>query len=409
MALRLRGLFGVSPVCHYLKMGRKMKAALLVLYLFCGSWGFAYETDQYSVPPGPLADIGEDLSKFVYDRLQQGVQEINRDLEQLPNQILKLETEIAKYPEMPAYDPDPQNSIKQRYQKDLRELEDLKNKLSFLKTERGLVTYLHSKYSATITWNEQRDGVFGVGLAYMQYPENKKNSQPVLYSQNQFKTIYSLAGFHRLISPSYFVFASTMKAYGIQMGVDKFGHFLNQGYEYYEKYQSDLLTQSSPLMALKTVVEWGVSTEDGLFGMIVDGVYSNADLAANFAGFIFYSNFFSDLEIEGKKYPRIFERDKNGFISWRMASENSKESLLRRFISPHFDESLNPSVLESPQRSIVRNAIRSRCHSWIQYNQMRSATQVKSLTDSLILWNGYDYGHRAENTLRIDEICRDLF
>ncbi len=386
-----------------------MKFVFLMLYIFCGSWSLAYETDQYSVPPERLADIGEDLSKFVYDRLQLGIQEINHDLEELPKQISKLETDISKYPEMPAYDPDPQNSIKQLYQKDLNELEALKVQLSLLKTEAGLVAYLHSRYSAAVTWNEQRDGVFGAGLAYVQYPGNKKNGQPILYSQNQFKTIYSLAGFHRIISPSYFVFASTMKAYGVHMGVDKFGHFLNQGYEYYEKYQNSFLLQKSPSDAMKEVLQWGGSTEDGLFGMISDGVYSNADLAANFAGFIFYSNFFNDLQVEGKRYPRFLERDKNGFVRWSENPENSHGLLLKRYITPHLDESLNPSVLEAPQRSIVRNAIRSRCQSWIQFNQMTSAAQAKALTDSLALWKGYEYGHRAENTLRIDEICGDLF
>ncbi|MBK9323289.1 MAG: hypothetical protein IPM97_10165 [Bdellovibrionaceae bacterium] len=386
-----------------------MQAILILLCLLFGAWSYAYETDQYSVPPGPLADIGEDLSKFVYDRLQLGVQEINRELVQLPKQILKLEAEIAKFREMPAYDLDSQNSFKQRYQSEMNELEELKIKLHLLQTEAGLVAYLHSKYSASITWNEQRDGVFGAGLEYTQYPENSKNGKTVLYSQSKFKTIYSLAGFHRLISPSYFVFASTMKVYGIQMGVDKFGHFLNQGYEYYERYQSARSDQLSHSAAVETVVDWGVSTEDGLFGMIVDGVYSNADLAANFAGFIFYANLFNDLTFEGKKYPRILDRDKGGSIRWNEAPENSQGILLKRFMSPHLDESLNPSVLEAPQRSIVRKAIRRRCLSWIQYNRMQSAAQVKKLTDSLSLWNGYNYGHRAEDTLRIDEICSDLF
>lgn len=386
-----------------------MRTLILLSLFLVGFNAFGYETDQYSVSPEPLADVGEDLSKFVHGRLQQGMDEINRDLTELPGKILRLEVSIKQYSESAVFESDPQSPSKIANEKERQELALLQARLNALNTEGGLIAALQAKYSGAITWNEQRDGVFGVGLSYLQYPEGRKNDRPVLYNQSQFKTIYSLAGFHRIISPSYFVFASTLNAYGVKMGVDKFGHFLNQGFEYYEKYQKLLSLQVSATKAIDETIQWGVQTEDGLFGMIVDGVYSNGDLAANFAGFVFYSNFFHDLQLEGEKFPRLLDRDKSGFLRWNRVSVNSPENLLRRFVTAHLDESLNPSVLESPQRGPVRRAIRERCREWIRAYGIGTAQELKELTDSLVRWKGYSYGHRSENAIRLEEVCADQF
>ena len=46
------------------------------------------------------------------------------------------------------------------------------------------------------------------------------------------KIIYAYAGFHRGMSASYFIHSSTMKAYGVEFGLDKLGHTFAQGQGY---------------------------------------------------------------------------------------------------------------------------------------------------------------------------------
>lgn len=350
----------------------------------------AYETDQFTVSPQPLADIGEDLSTFIHTRLKEGVDEINRLRAELPHKIEVLKTEAARAEDFA--------SAVQR----LTQAEEQERQLS---TQAGQLEYLFQKYSLAITWNDQRDGVFGIGLSYARYPNDLKNGNPVSYTPNKLNTIYSYSGFHRIISPSYFVFASTVNVFGVSMGVDKIGHLFNQGYEYAEAYEKHLKAGLSPREALRHAVTLGVEAEDGIFGMLVDGVYSNADLAANFAGFMFYRNLFHDMYFRGATHKRIIEVDQQGNLALSRSPENDSHILMKRFISEHLDESLNPNVLERLQREPVRRAIKDRCASWLKAYSSPSKKQLIATIDRTKLWFGYDYGHRSDGIILPQEEC----
>jgi hypothetical protein len=377
----------------------------LLFFIYFSSSVWAYETDQYSVSVQPLADVGEDLSYFIYQGILNGITEVNHEKKTLPGRINQLEKELAQFPKDISFGFNSDYPPLSVYKKLYAEVSELKEKQKLLQTKLGIISFIHEKYSGIITWNDQRDGVFGVGLSYVKYADDLKSGKPVIFNHSKFSTVYSYAGFHRLISPSFFVFASTIKAYDVMMGVDKFGHFINQGFQYFQMYSTAINSKKNPDLALKEMVSWGVDSEDGVFGSIVDGVYSNADLAANFAGFIFYQNMFDDLNIQGVHYPRIININAHGELVLNEVPENSSSVLLKRFMSDHFDESLNPSELERPQRFIVRKAIMNRCSDWKKYYRIDSKEAALKRTTSLKNWNGYDYGNKAENTLKIEDIC----
>lgn len=73
----------------------------------------------------------------------------------------------------------------------------------------------------------------------------------------------------------------------VAMGTDKLGHFFAQGYEYYE---ISVLQGKGD----KAAIDYGVSTEEGKFGLGTTGVFSNADLEANKAGLQFYKDLRND-------------------------------------------------------------------------------------------------------------------
>lgn len=369
------------------------------------SVSYGYETDQYSVPPQSLADIGEDLSRFIHENLRLGIQEINHDRVTLPQRIRNLEEDLSHYPPALFDDPVAEHPGKHEYQTKKNELQQMRLRYTALQSPLGIIGLLHEKYSGRITWSEQRDGVFGISLGYLPYENNLKNDKLILFNHSKFGTIYSLAGFHRVISPSYFVFASTIKVYGVMMGVDKFGHFINQGYQYLEEYKKGLASLKDSSAAYKNMIQWGVDSEDGVFGSLVDGVYSNADLAANFAGFIFYQNFFKEMKIGSEVYPAILEFKDNGDLQMSQSEFNTPANLLKRFMTHHLDESLNPSVLEYLQRYPVRKAIEKRCDSWKKYYGIYAKGELNKLTTPLKTWFGYPYGHKSENALRLQDIC----
>ncbi len=74
-----------------------------------------------------------------------------------------------------------------------------------------------------------------------------------------------------------------VKIKDICVGTDKFGHFFQQGFQYYEKARRT----GSGVAAAE---EFGRGTEIGMAGLKATGVFSNADLEANRQGLKFYDD-----------------------------------------------------------------------------------------------------------------------
>lgn len=68
---------------------------------------------------------------------------------------------------------------------------------------------------------------------------------------------------------------------GNLVGVDKIGHFFAEGWRYFEMIQYDG-------KSLHEALNWGKQRESGLFGYTTTGIFSYADLVANFNGMRFW-------------------------------------------------------------------------------------------------------------------------
>ena len=366
-----------------------MKTILLALLaLLFIQHASAYESDQHTVPKGDLADVGVDISSFIYKQTKIAVDKINRDLKELPEKIKKardvLESKEAQ--EKPF--------LKREYQKKLKEYE---TRFALIQTDQGVVASVYDELGGTFTWEDQRDGVFGLPLSIIPYPKNIKDNKEITFLPGKLKTIYSFAGFHRLISPSYFVFCSSLKMYGVYLGVDKLGHMFNQGYEYYRLYHKGLTE--------KDVVSWGQETENGMFGMVVDGVYSNGDLAANFGGFHFYENLLNQVTLGENTLLPLLKVNEDRTVDFNSETIVSPEDFLRPLITDHLNEAINPSHYEKPQRVVVKKAIKNRCEGIIRFYDIKSSQEIEEKTNALKSWYGKDYGHRSDDLLKINELC----
>lgn len=69
---------------------------------------------------------------------------------------------------------------------------------------------------------------------------------------------------------------------GHLVGLDKIGHFFAEGWKYYEMIAFD---GESP----DSAIAWGEQQEQGKYGYTTTGVYSFADLTANFNGWLFWN------------------------------------------------------------------------------------------------------------------------
>lgn len=205
----------------------------------------------------------------------------------------------------------------------------------------------------------------------------------------EFRPRVSASVFRTVLSPvpgSFLFDSPTVNIYGFYVGVDKLDHFLQQGHEYYEIATRHHGGHSSGPLATAEAVAHGVLQEHTYFGTLVSGIYSNADLAANYAGMKFYLNLRRSVRIGDELRPALLERTSQG---WRFRARES-DGLLRPFVSDHLNESLNPSRY-SLSRGSIASAIRTRCDRWKRFYSDRLKLVTRG-QDKLSTWFGETYG-----------------
>ena len=106
------------------------------------------------------------------------------------------------------------------------------------------------------------------------------------------------------------------------VGTDKIDHFWIQGYDYFRRSRQG----QQPTRA----VDWGTRTERGMWGLRTTGVFSYADLAANYDGMRFYTGLLGP--------GSVLKRDRQGCVVLDRAFDWAD------WVDWRYDEVLNPSV-----------------------------------------------------------------
>ncbi|MCY4093551.1 MAG: hypothetical protein OXG05_00330 [Gammaproteobacteria bacterium] len=121
-------------------------------------------------------------------------------------------------------------------------------------------------------------------------------------------------------------FSRTINVNGVYISTDKLGHFFSQGRKFYTRYQR----LGSVAEAAKLTARW----EGLIWGNVLSGIYSNADLVANYEGFLFYRSLFND-DVIGDQ-ASIFQCNEG-------ALDKRREFTWADHINSFWDEMLNPS------------------------------------------------------------------
>ena len=106
------------------------------------------------------------------------------------------------------------------------------------------------------------------------------------YDQTRHQNIYSNMPIWATRAAFIFGLGRTFKLNGVMVGSDKFGHFFSQGHKYYRR---ELRGEPEDLLLAK-----GAFAERWVFGQLTTGIFSNADLVANYEGWRFYQSLFDD-------------------------------------------------------------------------------------------------------------------
>ena len=316
----------------------------------------AFETDQFNLPPVPLADIGDEVSQFTAENIRAAIIKINKQIE--------VEQKCSSQDGASSRNCLTKNTERLAY---LRSDEAVAREV-FKRLGYGLLVYAKAG-----SWMDS----------------HRFLAQPARYKTGYRRSIYSS------LPTNYFTISPTVNLYGTSLGTDKIAHFFQQGYTYYRIHKRATSKGHSESEALAKAVGWGRFTEYTYYGTLVGGVFSNADLAANYAGMKFYEGLTKSIKLGGSvRPPTLILKDG----SWAMNEEVTARTLLKPFISDHLNEALNPSVFAPGLRSSVRGVVRKQsCAQWAALYPSRTKDDFEKVTAELELWNGEAYGFRTSD------------
>ena len=177
----------------------------------------------------------------------------------------------------------------------------------------------------------------------------------------------------------------TIKVNGVLIGSDKLGHFLSQGRKFYRRYLR-FLDESK-------AAEHSAYTERAIFGQATTGVYSNADLVANYEGLRFYRSLFEDDIIPGK--PAILRWTGEGW-------EIQRPFTWRDHVNEYWDEALNVNHFDTLLYPYMHQRLLMYCPEYLE------APEMFEIEDEEALKLRYkDLQLRDTSELRLSNLCSD--
>lgn len=306
----------------------------------------AEETDQFTLPPGELLDIGPTTSRRVFQVLESIRARTNSEI-----QMLQPKAQKGKYAAA---------QLAKRLNGDY--LADL----FYEKTGPGFPRWLREDWMRLSR---------SANVMAMEYKEKRP-----------WKTIYWLV-FSQ--SPLFIIgLAPTIHMYDYYFGTDKLGHFFMQGHTYYTIYRYYLKHGKSAKQAHAAIVMYGQILEQTYLGTLINGVYSNADLSGNYAGWKFYMNITHSVNIGKHTLPPLLVLKGN---QWEFAKNVNKDNLLKPYLSDNLNEAFNPCRYTFMQ-SRIRTLVKQRCAEWIKREGITPNIVEAKLKESS-LWHGEGYGH----------------
>ncbi len=167
------------------------------------------------------------------------------------------------------------------------------------------------------------------------------------------------------------------------IGTDKLGHFISQGRKYYRRF---VRLGNEDRAALKSAF-----TEEAIFGSLTTGMYSNADLVANYEGHRFYRSLFEDGIVEGK--PAILRWEDGSWVIQR-------EFDWADHVNEYWDEALNVNHYDALLYSHMHERFISFCPDYWKNPSLYTIVNEERLKRR--------YAHlKLEDTseLRLDSLC----
>lgn len=206
--------------------------------------------------------------------------------------------------------------------------------------------------------------------------------------------------------------AATVDIDGTVLGTDKIVHFVNVGRIYHAKYEElrrqGLADEPAVAATIRATSANPFYSEDGFLGIFSTGIHSNADLAADLAGFKFYRNLSETVRIGTRQLGPMLQRDGP---HWRVVMPAGSQRFAA-FVTPHWNEVLNPNRYLDYVAWRVRVTARERCADVLEaYRDSRgrrmNRAMFQALAGELSTYFGaaYDHATNAQDPVSVSELC----
>jgi len=342
-------------------------AVALVAGLVAGApvaWG--HETDQFLMPPpgeGEFADMGPYLNGMFADAIIKGVAQTNR----------RIKGELA------ASSPD-------------------EARLERLRSPRVLASMVRQELPTAMAMIEGLERDLPKASFRAQYGD-----KVTIYKKHFADGMHT--GLHAIYDPrrvGRLWRAGTIMAYGCYFGTDKVGHFLDMGYHYYKRYHDAIDQGMTEEEAMAAAVHLGTGdpliSEKSLLGVMSSGAYSNADLASNYVGCLFYRNLTEPIMLNDERCEPTVTLDGDGL--WVVAPfVQDNPQFFARYVCDHYNEALNPSLFQKGMRKKARQVVAERRPLLVNHwyadasGDPRPAAWFEEKALELATYCGRDYGH----------------
>ena len=177
----------------------------------------------------------------------------------------------------------------------------------------------------------------------------------------------------------------TIRVNETRFGTDKFSHMFSQGWNYFVVARQH---------GMETALRGGIESEEGALGLATTGVFSNADLAANFEGFRFYRSLFEDGVIPGK--PAL--------VKWNSAGTPvvQRDFDINDHVNAYWDESINTSFYPQSTEALILENILKLCP---EYYARPELFAIDPDLDEELSARYAGLGFRQYKTKRLQNLC----
>jgi hypothetical protein len=139
----------------------------------------------------------------------------------------------------------------------------------------------------------------------------------------------------------------TIEAAGVRFGTDKLGHLLSDGAWTELSYRLALREGASEDRAMATAIRYSIETESTIWGRGSSGIFSRADLEANYQGLLFYRGLCDGGD------PQLV----HGSGGWRL----KRPFDLSAYVTPEWDESWQANIYTRRRWDNVKPVMAKHC------------------------------------------------